>query len=287
MLDLRPATLDDVDALVAVYAAYDTVEMGAPEVEAADVTALLSTEGSDSVVAEAGGRVVGFAQVGRSGEVETLVHPSYDDAVALQRALLARVLDEARRQGIRRVEHWAGARPDGAAVLLAEAGFAHARTTWRMRRALDGELPEPVWPAGVSVQPFDADCDARPVWELVMRGFAGSFGSHQRPFEEWSLHALGPDKGAVCAVEAGRLVAVATTGPRSGEGHVGQLTVDPEHRGRGLALALLHETFRRDAAAGLPATRLGVDGENAGARRLYDKAGMSVVGEFRRWERDL
>ena len=285
--DLRPASRDDVEALVALYTAYDTVEMGAPEVDAGDVTAMLSTEGSESLVAEAGGRVVGFAQVDRSGEVETVVDPSYDDAEGLQRDLLAWVLAAARRRGIRRVEHWAGCRPDGAAVLLTEAGFEHARTMWRMRRPLDGDLPEPVWPDAVTLQPFDAERDGRTVWELIQRGFAGTFGSHQRPFEEWSLHALGEGKDAICAVEGGRLIAVATTGPRSGEGHVGQLTVDPDHRGRGLALALLHEAFRRDAASGWAATALTVDGENSGARRLYDKAGMRVVGEFRRWERDV
>ena len=83
------------------------------------------------------------------------------------------------------------------------------------------------------------------------------------------------------------LVAVATHAVRLGDGHVGQLAVDAAHRGRGLVLALLHEVFRRDTAAGRPRTTLGVDGENDGARRLYDRAGMHVVQEFHRWERDV
>jgi ribosomal protein S18 acetylase RimI-like enzyme len=64
-------------------------------------------------------------------------------------------------------------------------------------------------------------------------------------------------------------------------GFVRQLAVAPAHRGRGLALALLHECFRLHAARGLPATVLGVDAGNpTGALGLYEKAGMRVVEQF-------
>lgn len=287
MLTRRAATTADVDALAALYASYDEIELGGPEMEAADIAAMLGVDGSENVVVEDAGRLVGFADLGRSGELETLVDLAHPEAAALQRDLLRWGLERARSRGVRRLEHFAGARPDGAAVLLAEAGYAHVRTMWRMRRALDGDLPEPVWPGGVELRPFDADRDAQAVWALVQRGFAGTFGAHERPFDEWAAFSVGPDKDAICAYDDDALVAVATTGPRIGDGHVFQLTVDHPHRGRGLALALLHEAFRRDAAAGRTATGLGVDGENEGARRLYDKAGMSVTQEFRRWERDV
>lgn len=287
VLTRRPAAATDVDALTALYASYDVIELGGPEMDASDVAALLSVDGSENLVIEEGGRLVGFADVGRSGEVETLVDLARADAAALQRDLLSWVVERSRQRGLGRVEHFAGARPDGAGVRLAEAGFAHVRTVWRMRRVLDGVLPEPVWPTGVELRPFDLERDGRAVWSLVQRGFAGTFGSHERPFEEWAAFSLGPEKDALCAYDADDFVAVATTGPRAGEGHVMQLTVDHPHRGRGLALALLHEAFRRDAAAGHDATALTVDGENAHARRLYDKAGMSVTQEFHRWERDV
>jgi ribosomal protein S18 acetylase RimI-like enzyme len=287
VLTRRPAAATDLDALTALYASYDVVELGGPEMDASDIAAMLSVDGSENVVVVDDGQVVGFADVGRSGEVETLVDLSRSDAAALQRDLLTWVLERSRQRGLGRVEHFAGARPDGAGVRLAEAGFEHVRTVWRMRRGLDGDLPEPVWPAGVQLRPFDADRDGRAVWSLVQRGFAGTFGSHERPFEEWAAFSLGPEKDALCAYDGDALVAVATVGPRAGEGHVMQLTVDHQHRGRGLALALLHEAFRRDAAAGWAATALTVDGENANALRLYEKAGMSVTQEFRRWERDV
>jgi ribosomal protein S18 acetylase RimI-like enzyme len=156
-----------------------------------------------------------------------------------------------------------------------------------MGRSLTCELRAPVWPSGVTLRPFERDRDARELWQVVMTSFAGTFGSHQRSFEEWSAMVLDRGYDAVCAVDDGVIVGVATRVVRNGDGHVGQLGVLPAHRGRGIALALLLECFRRDAAAGLTATTLTVDGANATAKRLYEKAGMHVQAEYRRWERDV
>jgi ribosomal protein S18 acetylase RimI-like enzyme len=156
-----------------------------------------------------------------------------------------------------------------------------------MRRALEPPLPEPAWAGTAEVLPFERERDAERVWDLITRGFAGEFGSHPRPFEEWQHLALRPGTSVICVFETGRLIAVSVNLPRGGEGFVSQLAVDPAERGRGLGLALLHQTFRMDHAAGLPATALTVDGENANARRLYEKAGMAVAEEFLRWDLDL
>jgi ribosomal protein S18 acetylase RimI-like enzyme len=281
----RTATTDDATAMYDVNAAYDVLEMGGVELEPSDIHSMLSVEGSETVVAEEAGQVLGFASVARSGEVETVASPTRPDPQQLQRELLAWVLERASARGLGRLEHWAGTRADGAAVVLAEAGFVHARTMWRMTREVTGALPEPVWPAGVSLRPFDRDRDARPVWQLVQRAFAGEYGSHQRPYDEWATYALAEGSDIICAVERDELVGVATVAPRAGAGHVGQLAVDRAARGRGIGLALLCEAFRRDAAAGWSTTTLTVDGENALARRLYEKAGMTAAKEYRRWER--
>jgi ribosomal protein S18 acetylase RimI-like enzyme len=282
----RPARVDDAPGLARVYAAYDTAELGQPEMELEDIEALLGLEG-ERVVVEADGQLIGYADVAANGEVETVVDPAYAGARDLQRELLAWVVDRATARRLGRLEHFAGTSPDGAAALLAEAGFEHARTIWRMSRSIGGELPPPTWPAGVEARPLDRGRDGREVWQVVMTSFAGTFGSHQRPYEEWSTMVLDRGYDAVCAVEDGRIIGIATRGERGGNGHVGQLGVLPEHRGRGLALALLLECFRRDAADGFGSTTLTVDGENATAKRLYEKAGMQVQTEYRRWERDV
>ncbi|MEO7745932.1 MAG: GNAT family N-acetyltransferase [Actinomycetota bacterium] len=283
----RPARPDDAAGLLEVYREYDTRELGEPQMELSDIEGMLAIDGSERIVAEHDGQIVGYADVGARGEAETVVLPSYDGERQLQRELLDWVVATGAERSVGRLEHFAGTSADGAAVLLTDAGFTHARTIWRMARPVTGELPEATWPPGVGLRPFDRDRDAREVWQVVMTSFAGEFGSHLRPFEEWSTLVLGQGGDVVSAVEDGAVIAVATTDVRQDAGHVGQLAVLPQHRGRGLGLALLQECFRRDAAAGLTVTTLTVDGGNVLARRLYEKAGMAVVTEYRRWERDV
>lgn len=286
-LTRRAAVAADAAALAEVYEAYDVPELGQVEMELPDIESMLALDGSDRLAVEADGRLVGYADVGRSGEVETVVDPAYDGARDLHRELLTWVVERATERRLGRIEHFAGPDPQRAGALLASAGFVHVRTIWRMARPLSGDLPEPVWPDGVRLRAFERDRDARDVWQVVMTSFAGAYGSHQRPFDEWSLLALGEGHDVVCARQDDALIGVATTAVRVGVGHVGQLGVLPEHRGRGLARALLHECFRRDAAAGLATTTLTVDGENDTARRLYESVGMTAEREYRRWERDV
>jgi ribosomal protein S18 acetylase RimI-like enzyme len=265
---------------------YDVLEFGQPEIEPADIASMLAVEDSESLVVE-DTDIVGFADLAANGELETLVDPAHADAHQLHLDLLAWGVERARERGIGRLEHWSGTTATSAGPRLEQAGFEQARTLWRMRRDLAGDLPVPVWPAGVALRPFDVERDGREVWQVVMTSFAGEYGSHPRPYDQWVLLALSGGYDVVCAEQEGVIIGVATTGPRGGEGHVGQLGVLPDHRGRGLALALLHECFRRDAATGYAATTLTVDGENSTARRLYEKAGMQVTKEYRRWERDV
>jgi ribosomal protein S18 acetylase RimI-like enzyme len=283
----RAAEPADATRLHAMYAAYDLVEFGSEDVELDDVTRMLVTEGSDRVVVEDADRLLGYAEVGALGEVETLVDPGYSEAHQLHADLLAWVVTQAASRQLGRIEHWAGTRTDGAAALLSAAGFEHARTTWQLRRSTAGPDPTPRWPKGVTVRPFAPDRDATEAWQLIQTSFAGTYGSHRRPYDEWALFALGGHRDLICAREADALIGVAVVGQRNGEGHVAQLAVLPAERGRGLGTALLHEAFRRDAAAGCPATTLEVDGENSRARRIYERAGMSVQQEYHRWERDV
>jgi len=283
---LRRTTADDLDAVLALYLAYDLQEMGAADMDADDVGPMLEDDSRESVLAYTGGRPLGFASLTGAGEAETVVDPGGPDPDGLQRELLRWVLERATARGANRLHHWAGSRPEGAARLLTEAGFVHARTSWRMVRSLDGELARPPLPSGVVLGLREPSRNEREVWALVESAFGRSFGRTPRTFDEWA-RAMGPKRVAVCAIEEGRLVGVAVTIAHAEEGYVPQLAVDADRRGRGVAQALLHEVFRRDQAAGLPLTALNVDGENDGARRLYEKAGMHVDREYRRWERDV
>jgi ribosomal protein S18 acetylase RimI-like enzyme len=131
------------------------------------------------------------------------------------------------------------------------------------------------------------------VHALITTSFREIGGQHERTLEEWTGYLLDTDRfdaDLYLVAEADGQVVGAALGQVMGEdyGFVRQLAVAPSHRGRGLALALLHESFRRHAGRGLPATVLGVDAGNpTGALALYERAGMRVVEQFTRWDRPV
>jgi ribosomal protein S18 acetylase RimI-like enzyme len=182
--------------------------------------------------------------------------------------------------------------PDGDTqlnALLRRRGWVDARRFWRMRIDFDGPVAQPVWPPGVHVRDFRRGEDDQAVHELVQTSFREIGGQHERPLEQWrtflleterfdpSLYLVAEAEGAVVGASLGQVV--------GGEGFVRQLAVAPSHRGQGIAMALLHEGFRRNVERGLRAAILGVDAANpTGALVLYEKAGMRVHEQFTRWD---
>lgn len=63
-----------------------------------------------------------------------------------------------------------------------------------------------------------------------------------------------------------------------GEWYVDTLAVFPEHRGRGVARALLKDAIRRGQSCGLRPGLL-VEKDNHKARRLYESVGFRKIGE--------
>ena len=274
----RPCLPADAPAVSKVYAAFDEVEFGAQTFDEDDVRTVLG-QGYECWVAEDEGIVVGFCSVHREGDVETVVVPSYQ--AVLRAELLARVLDRARELGLETVSHWAGL-GGLSGPFLAANGFRDASISWKLVRALPA--PPPSWPADVEARPFLAERDARPVWSCVTEAFRETTFTRPRTFEEWSQVHLQHLVDVVCAWRGAELVGVATRGTLLGQGYLSQLAVLPSQRGTGLGRALLLESFARDAADGHTETSLSVDGQNDGARRIYDSVGMTVASEMHRWD---
>jgi ribosomal protein S18 acetylase RimI-like enzyme len=283
----RPATRADLQAVTDLYCAYEQAVRGAPDTDPGDVSADWDVPGFDldtgTRVLELDGRVVGYA-VRLDEEADSVIDLDLRD-----RGLEDRLLRWLEAAGTP-LEHYVPDTDPPLGALLAGRGWAPARRFWRMRRDLDTPSPEPVWPADVQVHDLVRPDDERPVHALVQAAFAEIGGQHERTFEQWSAFLLESDRfdPSLCPVVtvAGEPVGVALGQATSDYGFVRQLAVAPSHRGRGLALALLHECFRRHRDRGLPATVLGVDAANpTGALALYAKAGMRVVEQFTRWER--
>jgi len=72
------------------------------------------------------------------------------------------------------------------------------------------------------------------------------------------------------------------------QGWVGTLGVLRAYRRRGLAEALLRESFGAFWRRGERKVVLGVDAQSlTGAQRLYERAGMHVAARYARYEKEL
>jgi ribosomal protein S18 acetylase RimI-like enzyme len=269
-----------------MFCAYDEAFRGGVDTDETDFTDDWDKPGFDwtkaTLVVEDGDRVVGFATV----------VDEYADAMAVQgrEDLLPSLLDWVETHDIG-LEHYVPDPDTARAALLEARGWKPERRFWRMRRPLEGAQPEPVWPEGVTVRDYERPRDDEAVHEVIMTSFREIGGQQIRGFEEWKGYLLDTERFDpalyLVAEEDGKVVG-ASLSQSMGEDYamVRQLAVDRSQRGRGIGLALLHESFRRHAARGFPATVLGVDAGNpTGALDLYEKAGMKVFEQFTRWDR--
>lgn len=259
-----------------------------PDAVPAQVEAWLAGDGVTALVAEADGALAGFGDLYPRGDVVRL------GATGPAAAELLDALEPlAARHGSvgRSVVHEA----DPVQELLAARGYRAVRDSYDMAIDLDGALPPPAWPGGVTVRP--ARDDDRPTFHRVQDdAFADHWGHHPRSYEEWShlygeVRAFDPELWLLAEADdepAG--VAICERGvegdPDTGWIHV--LAVRRRWRGRGLGSALLRWSFGALAATGARRAALSVDAENTtGAVRLYERAGMHVVDRFRIWDRPL
>ena len=192
----------------------------------------------------------------------------------------------------REIRIWAHGDLPAAAALAKSAGFARVRSLWQMRMSLAGAtLPEPVFPAGVTVRAFRPGQDEEAWLEVNRRAFA-----HHPEQGSWTREDIGlreaepwfdPD-GFFLAERDGQLAGfhwtkVHADGGEGGTpiGEVYVVGVDPGRQGGGLGRALTLAGLAHLSGLGLAAVLLYVDESNTAAVRMY--AGLG----FTRWSTDV
>lgn len=286
----RPATTADLPGVTELWVRFEAATRGFVETEESSVRtdweAANFDLARDSLLLVDGERVVGYAVTDDDGDADSVADPDRAGE-GLEERLLGWLERQADARGTPLHHYW-DAGDAAADTRFRKRGWQPGRTYWRMRVDLDAQTPEPMWPSGVTVRSLAPERDGPAAHALVRTAFADiGDGSGQRTFEQWSALMLAPDRFdpelSLVAEDEGELVTVSMGEVLPESGFVRQLAVPRAHRGRGLALAMLHETFRRAARKGLPAVVLGVDAANAtGAVKLYERAGMRVVEEFTR-----
>jgi mycothiol synthase len=178
-------------------------------------------------------------------------------------------------------------------ALLESEGLSAVNWSAVMRVSLDTgtELPEPTWPSGLTPHVYD------PSWSVATRDAHNDAFREHWGFLPWSAEmwqqwvdgtrSFRPRLSTVVVDDTEPEVVVGyvqtmefdayetATGRR--EAYLAKLGVRPEHRGRGLATALLRHSLRSYQRAGYHESSLDVDTNNAtGAFQLYERVGYAV-----------
>jgi mycothiol synthase len=199
--------------------------------------------------------------------------------------------------GGRGIRLWAHGDLPGAAGLARSAGFARVRSLWQMRIDMAGaSLPEPAFPAGISVRTFQPGKDEESWLAVNREAFA-----HHPEQGSWTVEDLGLREaepwfdpgGFFLAERDGRLAGFHWTkvhSPGSDDpggnagvpiGEVYVVGVDPREQGGGLGRALTLAGLAYLGKLGLAEVMLYVDESNTAAVRMYTALG------FRRWSTDV
>jgi len=184
--------------------------------------------------------------------------------------------------------------------LFENMGYHYIRSSYRMMIEMDGLVPEPVWPEGITVRTYNPATDAEAVYRADTDSFRDHFGFVEEPFEEgfkrfkhFQLEYEGFDPTLLfLAMDGEEIAGINLCRLHSYEdpdlAWVGTLGVRRPWRKRGIGLALLRHSFNEFYRRGKRKVGLGVDAQNlTGALRLYENAGMHVHNAFDLYEKEL
>ena len=287
---IRPARREDLTPVVAVMNAVDVAVMGFADTTEADIASGWDDVDfdvtQDAFVAEdPSGAIIGYAEVydgghGEQLDIDVIAPPGTDDTV------LHDLLGTALRRADQRsgpgwqYSTWLSS-DDHRRPVFEAAGFAAQRSFVRMRRDLDGALPAPRPPDGITVRAC-RDGDHAAVHDVLVEAFA----SHVRPvspslerFVDHNVEHPGYDPSLwSLALDGDHAVGALTVFNADDLAFIPAIGVRASHRGRGVASAMIHRTLAALQERGQTRADLGVDlDDEVGAARLYEHIGFRAI----------
>ena len=180
----------------------------------------------------------------------------------------------------------------GAARLFRERDYGSTHTSWILEIRFDEVRPaaaEP--PEGITFRRYTPGIDDRAAYRLVEDAFNGLPGRDPAPYEEWEatvLHGAFSPQLSVLAFDGDELVGTALSYDYAStdEGWIQQLATRATHRHRGIARAMLNETFGAFHERGKRRCGLSTD-SRTGALGLYERVGMSIRRSYTRYTKTL
>jgi mycothiol synthase len=268
---------DDVLSLLRAAMAHD----GRPEVESGGPLPR-EFRGGAHLAARAGGELVGYAHLDTEGDAfgnqiaEAIVHPAHRRRGHGTR-LVGAVLDKAGP----RLRIWSHGDHPGAARIAARFDLARVRELLQMRLARDTELPEAVFPDGVTVRTFVPGRDEAELVAVNRRAFDWHPEQSRltvADVESTESESWFDPAGFFLAERDGRIVGFHWTKVHPGDiGEVYVVGVDPRAQGGGLGTALTLRGLDYLRRRGLGDTILYVESDNRPAVAVYTRLGFTVA----------
>jgi mycothiol synthase len=290
----RALTLADLDTAFAVYAESELADSGDLMLEREDIESDWERPSFDlssqSVGVFDGARLVAAAEVFRGRRAEAAVATDYLGR-GIGTWLAAWTEDLARREGSALVGQ---SLVDGCAGdrLLRARGYRQMWTSWILQVPTDSPIaPQPL-PPGYAVRTFVPGQDEQVAYRLIEDAFNEWPDRAPQSYADWHPRVVGrrgfqPWQIRLAVDAEGTPVGVACTLlDAEGNTHVDQLAVRRDHRGRGLARALLVDAFENGRSRGATRSDLGTD-SRTGSLGLYLRVGMHVTQTWQHLALDL
>jgi mycothiol synthase len=291
-ITVRPATMDDCEAVTSLIAASELHEDGEIEVELEDVRSTWSRPtfdpSTDALLVLEGDGPVAWAE-SLKARAEGDVRPDRRGR-GIGAAIMRWTERRAEASGAPRVGQTVTDANAGAAALFRERSYEPAWTSWALEIPLDSEPPAPVPPGDIRLRPYRPGLDDEDAYGVIETAFSEWRDRDPTSFEDWAAMITGhgsflPDATRV-AVDGDRMVGVSISFSYDNEGWVQQLAVAASHRNRGIGRALLQDVFRAFRERGAPKVGVGTD-SRTGALGVYERVGMHVRRSYTHWAKDL
>jgi mycothiol synthase len=280
-LTTRPLRTTDAAAVHRLMAAQELADIGEVAIEEADIVSDWAKPSHDlgarSIGVWDGDTLVAYAELMGADRADTSVLPSHRGR-GIGTWLAHWLQDLGRRVGSSVVGMPV---PQGSPGdrLLAELGFRVRWTSWVLRLPEGASIPERDLPEGYAIRTAGPD-DLRAAHDVLEDAFLEWSVREREPYEDfaaatsgrpgfepWNLRVAVDDGGQVVGVS---LVLVSDNGAT---GYVDRLAVRADQRGRGIAQALLVDSFAQARAHGTTTSELSTD-SRTGALGLYQRVGM-------------
>ncbi len=287
---VRPLVVTDARAVYELMAAQELADLGVVEIEEADIVGDWQRPSFDVSAGTTGlfvdDRLVAYAEVA-ADRGDAAVHPDHRGR-GLGTWLAAWMRERARSCGTAIIGMPV---PEGSPGdhLLTALGYHVRWTSWVLKLDPTSSVPQRPLPPGYSLGEARTDEypqvhglveDAFLEWSDRERESFDDFAAvtTRRPgFEPWHLRVVRDADGV--PVACAHVTLFDAEDGRGCEAYLSRLATRADHRGRGLAQALMVDTFATARVHGAGTTGLSTD-SRTGALGLYERVGMQVTSTW-------